>query len=258
MTIDFSFEITSPITQTGKFYLGKSDYKVWLFNCKFKMAEENLLSTSHKGEKLRSYITDFKLEVVRFAELNGNRAAERKYKVDRKSVLEWRGKQQKFEELRKSTNAGAKRQHLDGGGRKVTDSELEERLLEWVFDRRDKGFRVSRKLIQLKAREFQNENSAIDNGRTELIFSNGWVQKFMAKNGLSIRRRTTQAQKSPKQLIDKLCTYVLKIRRLRNQMNYDLSNIIAMDETAVWNDMISNTTVEKTWCAFSQLEDNWT
>ena len=28
-------------------------------------------------------------------------------------------------------------------------------------------------------------------------------------------------------------------------MNYDLSNIIAMDETAVWNDMISNTTVEK-------------
>ena len=28
-------------------------------------------------------------------------------------------------------------------------------------------------------------------------------------------------------------------------MNYDLSNIIAMDETAVWNHMISNTTVEK-------------
>ena len=33
----------------------------------------------------------------------------------------------------------------------VTDSELEERLLEWIFDRRDKGFRVSRKLIQLKS-----------------------------------------------------------------------------------------------------------
>ena len=67
----------------------------------------------------------------------------------------------------------------------------------------------------------------------------------MASNGLSIRRRTTQAQKTPKQLIDKLCAYVLKIRRLRKRMNYDLSNIIAMDETAVWNDMISNTTVEK-------------
>ena len=28
-------------------------------------------------------------------------------------------------------------------------------------------------------------------------------------------------------------------------MNYDLKNIIAMDETVIWNDMISNTTVEK-------------
>ena len=134
---------------------------------------------------------------------------------------------------------------MDGGGRKVTDSKLEEHLLEWIFDRRDKGFRVSRKLIQLKAREFQKQNNAIDSGRTELIFSNGWVQKFMTRNGLSIKRRTTQAQKTPKQLIDKLCAYVLKIRRLRKRMNYDLSNIIAMDETSVWNNMISNTTVEK-------------
>ena len=73
------------------------------------MAEESLRSTSHKGEKLCSDTTDFKLEVVRFAELNGNRAAERKYKVDRKSVREWRGKKQKLEELRTSMSAGAKK-----------------------------------------------------------------------------------------------------------------------------------------------------
>ena len=77
------------------------------------MAEESLLSTSHKREKLRSYTTDFKLEVVRFAELNGNRAAERKYKVDRKSVREWRGKKQKFEEL--PPGGGALQLHLYGG-----------------------------------------------------------------------------------------------------------------------------------------------
>ena len=67
----------------------------------------------------------------------------------------------------------------------------------------------------------------------------------MNRNGLSVRRRTTEAQKSPDQLIDKLCAYILKIRRLRMKMNYKLRNIFAMDETAVWNDMISNTTVEK-------------
>ena len=32
---------------------------------------------------------------------------------------------------------------------------------------------------------------------------------------------------------------------MRKQVEYQLGNIIAMDETAVWNDMISNTSVEK-------------
>ena len=64
----------------------------------------------------------------------------------------------------------------------------------------------------------------------------------MARNGLCIRRCTTEAQKK---LVDKLCAYILKVKRLRMRMNYDLKNIIAMDETVIWNDMISNTTVEK-------------
>ena len=66
----------------------------------------------------------------------------------------------------------------------------------------------------------------------------------MNRNGLSVRRRTTEAQKSPDQLIDKLCAYILKIRRLRMKINYKLKNIFAMDETAVWNDMISNKALE--------------
>ena len=66
----------------------------------------------------------------------------------------------------------------------------------------------------------------------------------MNRNGLSVRRRTTETQKSPDQLIDKLCAYILKIRRLRMKMNYELKNIFAMDETAMWNDMISNTALQ--------------
>ncbi len=78
-----------------------------------------------------------------------------------------------------------------------------------------------------------------------LSYSDGWVQKFMNRNGLSIRRRTTEAQKNPNQLVDKLCAFILKVRRLRRRMNYELRNIFAMDETAIWSDMVSNTTVEK-------------
>ena len=52
-------------------------------------------------------------------------------------------------------------------------------------------------------------------------------------------------KKNPSQLIDKLCAYVVKVRKLRQRVNYDMEDIITMDEKAVWNDMIANTTVEK-------------
>ena len=38
----------------------------------------------------------------------------------------------------------------------------------------------------------------------------------------------------------------MHVRRLQKQFNFHDADIIAMDETPVWNDMVSNTTVEKT------------
>ena len=48
------------------------------------MDENWLKSTSHKGEKVRGYSTDFELEVLRFDEANSIHTASKKYKVDRK------------------------------------------------------------------------------------------------------------------------------------------------------------------------------
>ena len=47
-------------------------------------------------------------------------------------------------------------------------------------------------------------------------------------------------------VISKLVAFVLRIRRLRLQHNYTMDNIYAMDETPVWTDMVSSSTVEKT------------
>ena len=51
--------------------------------------EEDNQATSHKGEKITSYPLKFKLDAISFAQINGNRAAERKFKVDRKIRREW-------------------------------------------------------------------------------------------------------------------------------------------------------------------------
>ena len=106
---------------------------------------------------MRSYSIDFKLEVIRYAETNSNHAASKKYIIDRNSIRDWRRKRDKIEELKVERSGGAKRQRLDGGGRHLTSEEKEENLLEWIFDRRSKGLRVSRKIIMIKAAKFQEE-----------------------------------------------------------------------------------------------------
>ena len=73
----------------------------------------------------------------------------------------------------------------------------------------------------------------------------GWLENFMKRNGLSLRRRTTQAKKNPSFLIDKLVAYNLQTERLFRTNLYSPCNMIAMDETAVWGDMLSDTTVDR-------------
>ena len=61
----------------------------------------------------------------------------------------------------------------------------------------------------------------------------GWVQKFMTRHGLCMQHKTTESQKDPKKLIDKLIVYVLQARWLHVKFSYSDSDIIAMDKTAV-------------------------
>ena len=67
----------------------------------------------------------------------------------------------------------------------------------------------------------------------------------MQRHGLSLRRKTTQAQKDPNHLVDKLVMYVLQVRKLFRLHLYRPSNVISMDETAVWADMLSETAVDR-------------
>ena len=99
-------------------------------------------------------------------------------------------------------------------------------------------------MISHKARAIHEQKCKAVQLSPSFIASNGWVQKFMGRNGLSVRRRTTESQKDPERLIDKLIAYILQVKRQRNRLSYSHSDIIAMDETAVWQDMLSSTTVD--------------
>ena len=46
--------------------------------------------------------------------------------------------------------------------------------------------------------------------------------------------KTTISQHNPQNLIDKIVSYIIHIRRNQKQHGYKAENNIAMDETAVW------------------------
>ena len=68
----------------------------------------------------------------------------------------------------------------------------------------------------------------------------------MRRHGFLLWRKTTTVQKDPSYLIDWLVSFIMHAHRLQHQYNFTPHNIVVMDETAVWNDMVSKTTVEAT------------
>ena len=47
-------------------------------------------------------------------------------------------------------------------------------------------------------------------------------------------------------MVDCIVTYVMCVRRIQKHFIFHEADIIVMDETCVWNDTVSNSTVEKT------------
>ena len=109
---------------------------------------------------------------------------------------------------------------------------------------RSNGLRVSRKLVMAQEKYFY-KSECDETEKYLFVTSNVWVNNSMRRNGFLLRRKATTAHQDPEWLIDKLILYILHARRLSIKYKYPPSTIIAMDETSVWNDMVSNTTIDK-------------
>ena len=194
---------------------------------------------SKKKKKKSSYSTEYNLETIKFAkESKSIYSAAKKFNVDHKRIREWQSTKAKLQA------ADNKRKCLDGGVRKPFAVGLEDELLEWIHERRSTGLQVSRAMILHKAQAIHEQKCKAWQVSPSFILSNGWVQKCMARNRLSERCRTTELQKDQDRLIDKLIAYILQVQRQQNRHSYSHSDIISMDQTAVWQYMLSSTTVD--------------
>ena len=94
------------------------------------------------------------------------------------------------------------------GGRKPLSYDLEFELSKWIMEQRNENLCVSRKLIQEKALDMANKK-----GLTDFKASMTWVQKFMDRNGFTIRRKTTQSQRLPPELSKKVSNFFFYLRK---------------------------------------------
>ncbi|XP_070786398.1 major centromere autoantigen B-like [Enoplosus armatus] len=183
----------------------------------------------------RRFDFKFKERVLEYAEKHSGEKTARHFNIDTKRIRYWR--KQKCELLL----ADKGRARLTGGGRKKVSLELEERLSEWIYSMRDKHNRVSRNMIKNKALEIY---PSVSDGGKVFVASTGWLQRFLERNDLSLRRRTPMIQTDPSLLTEKLVSFVDYVGKAVGSNGILERDIIAMDEATVWFDVVPPTTTD--------------
>ena len=75
--------------------------------------------------------------------------------------------------------------------------------------RREDKQRVTRKMVMIEARRLHVSHPG---GDPEFAASSGWLGRFMVRNNIIMRSRTTMAQRLPRELGDKVASYISQIR----------------------------------------------
>ncbi|KAJ0000467.1 hypothetical protein NQD34_012309 [Periophthalmus magnuspinnatus] len=170
--------------------------------------------------KRKSYPADYKLQVVEYAAKNGNRAAERKFRVNEKLVRNWRKAEVNLISMKKTKKANR--------GLKARWPELEEQLHKWVLEQRTAGTGFSTAQLGVQAQVIAKEMNI--NGFTG---GRSWCTRFMQRNSLSIRPRTTMykmSQKVSTEFQDKLHTFHEFLEKQVTEHNVTPDHIINMGE----------------------------
>ena len=111
-----------------------------------------------------------KLAVVDTARKTSKKNAAKLHKVDTKQVREWCKQEEKLLAVK---NCG-RTKRLSGAGRPFKCENMEEALNEWIRDQRQRSLRVSRKMIQWKAKELFQNSPTCEKHDLNFSASDGW------------------------------------------------------------------------------------
>ena len=135
------------------------------------------LSSSKKRSRYKMFTTQFKCFVIEYSSKYGINETSLKFNVPVKSLKRW-------------VKVGPERQK--GGGRKVKDPNMEEKLIKWIKQKfsENPSFCPSHEEVKSKALELSNDSS--------FLASKGWCEKFKIKYNLKLySANTNKVSKKP-------------------------------------------------------------
>ena len=133
---------------------------------------------------MKAYTVGEKKAILEETKVYSTREVAKMYGMNEATIRRWRTK-----DLHLQRHKSGRRYR--GGHPLSYPIELEQVIVTWVLQRWDKNLAVSRNSIQLFA------CTVISPHHPEFMASNGWVQKFMIRNNLTLRAKTSQSQKLP-------------------------------------------------------------
>ena len=191
-----------------------------------------------ENKKRKKYSIEFKKIAAQDAISSNNCAAARKFGVSECMIRKWRDSlPQILDEIANCSNhkTPSKKFRIDNGGggsgRRVENVALEHATHQEFLEERNKGHGFTRKSISELAR-----NSPL--AKEGFKASPGWCASFMKRYQISNRASTHQGQKLPENHETKILNYFRYLRGLHLKKEYDPSQIIAMDQTAVYFDCV--------------------
>lgn len=121
-----------------------------------------------------AYDSNFKLEVVSFAEKHTNAETTRHYGINEKLVRDWKKSKTKLEALEKPVKK------IRFNSSPIED--IEKELIAWVTNSIDQGYIVNRGAIRRKALEYATKDNTL--ASQDFKASAGWCTRFMKHHGL--------------------------------------------------------------------------
>ena len=142
------------------------------------------------------------------------------------------------------------RKHRKGQGRKISyPLDIEGQLVGWILEKREEcNVAVSTQMIRLKAL------SLIKPVLPGFKASDGWLRKFLARNNLVLRAKTSIAQTLPCDLENKVQPFRQRVNYIRQNSDFPYELIANMDETPVYFDMVPSKTVDRSQSQFVPLK----